>query len=540
MKRRKFIGLIAGGAVAGYLNLGPRPAGASEARVFRHGVASGDPLADAVILWTRVSEQGKRRVRVKWSVALDPEFRQVVRRGRRRTGPDRDYTVKIDVTGLEAGRTYYYRFTVDGETSPVGRTRTLPVGQLESARFAVVSCSNYAYGYFNVYRDIAAADELDAVIHLGDYMYEHGQGGYATEYAEALGRVPVPPVETVTLADYRARYAQYKSDPDSQAMLARIPLISVWDDHEITNDAWRDGAHNHQEEEGSYRDRVAAAVQAYFEWMPIRGEAAAGATRIFRSFDYGDLLSLHMLDTRLYDRDAQPDVDGETDPQVIAARLKDPSRRLLGREQEGWFGAQVEESAATWQLIGQQVMMAPVRSPDLEPLLDLDVDSGLPREALEQYVAVSKNNPPMLLDTWNGYPAARQDFLATLADNAANAVVLTGDMHTSMAGNLIPAGREAPVAVELMTTSVTSPGFDDYLPQVRPNAVRDATLDCNDMLSYMETGRRGWLCVQLTRSECTAEWHLIDTVHSREYSKTVDCRLRVEAGRVGEGLQEAS
>jgi len=530
---------MAGSAVAGYLNLGARAAAAAEPRVFKHGVASGDPLDDAVIIWTRVSGQSRNRVRVKWWLASDPEFKQIVRRGREKTGPERDYTVKVDVTGLEPGQTYYYRFSAGGERSMTGRTQTLAAGALDSARFAVVSCSNHPYGFFNVYRDIAAQDDLDAVIHLGDYLYEYGMGGYATEYAEALGRVPQPLDEIVTLEDYRTRHAQYKSDPDSQAMLARIPLIAVWDDHEITNDAWRDGAQNHDETEGDYPARVQAAVQAYIEWMPIRSTANAGDTKIFRRFDYGDLLSLHMLDTRLYDRDAQPDANGETDPEVIGARLKDPARRLLGAEQERWFEDQLEDSSATWQLIGQQIMMAPIRSPDLEPLVDLDAGRGLPRDMLERIVAVSKSNPPMLLDTWNGYPVARQDFLTALARHAPNAVVLTGDMHTSTASNLIPRGAEQPVAVEFMTTSVTSPGFHEYLPEVTPNAVRDATLELNPMLRYMEIMRRGWLSVRLTHADCTAEWHLIDTVHSREYEKTVDKRLRVSAGRMAEGLQEA-
>ena len=539
MKRRSFIQVMAGSAVAGYLDLGARAAAAAEPRVFKHGVASGDPLKDAVILWTRVSEQGRNRVRVKWWLASDPDFRQVVRRGREKTGPERDYTVKVDVTGLEPGRTYYYRFSAGGERSITGRTQTLAAGALQSARFAVVSCSNHPYGFFNVYRDIAAQDDLNAVIHLGDYLYEYGLGGYATEYAEELGRVPQPLDEIVTLEDYRTRHAQYKSDPDSQAMLARVPLIAIWDDHEITNDAWRDGAQNHDETEGDYPARVQAAVQAYFEWMPIRGTADAGNTKIFRRFDYGDLLSLHMLDTRLYDRDEQPDANGETDPEVIAARMKDPARRLLGAEQERWFEAQLENSSATWQLIGQQIMVAPIRSPDLGPLVDLDAGRGLPQEMLERIVAVSKSNPPMLLDTWNGYPIARQDFLTALARHAPNAVVLTGDLHTSTASNLTPRGAEHPVAVELMTTSVASPGFHEYLPEVTPNAVRDATLELNQMLRYMETTRRGWLSVRVTHADCTAEWHLVDTVHSREYEKTVDKRLRVGAGKLAEGLQDA-
>ena len=538
MKRRHFLGLAAGSAVGGALGLAPRKLEANEGGVFQHGVASGDPTTGSVILWTRLSGIDSDRVEVIWKLATDPDLRDVVATGGAVTGPDRDYTVKVDAVGLDAGTQYYYVFKRAGDASPMGKTRTLPEGALDEARFAVVSCSNYPYGFFHVYREIAADDSIDAVIHLGDYLYEYGMGGYATEYAEALGRVPDPLHETVTLDDYRARHAQYKRDPDSQAMLARHPMIAVWDDHEVTNDAWRGGAQNHQEDEGSYLERVKSAVQAYFEWMPIRGEADGVDTRIFRRFDYGDLASLVMLDTRLFGRDAQPDAGGEADPEVIGRRMQDPSRRLLGNEQETWLAEQLGEGGTTWQLIGQQVMVAPTRSPDLTPLIDLESNAGLPRELLEQYIAVSKSNPPMLLDTWNGYPLPREAFLATLAEYAPNPVVLSGDLHTSMAANLIPHKANKPVAVEVMTTSVTSPGFDQYLPQVRPNAVRDATLEINPMLKYMETARRGWLALTVNKEQCVAEWNLVDTVHKREYSATVDRRLFVNAGAIGEGLQE--
>ena len=540
MKRRSFLGLIAGSAVTAWLNVTRAATGSGNAvSTFRHGVASGDPLDDRVILWTRVSGQSKPRVRVRWQVAKDPDFREVVARGRVRTGPERDYTVKVDAGGLEPGTVYFYRFRLGDETSTTGKTQTLPDGPLDAARFAVVSCSNHPYGHFHVYRDIAEDAELDAVIHLGDYIYEYGMGGYATEYAEALGRIPEPPVEVVTLADYRMRHAQYKADPDSQAMLARMPLIAVWDDHEITNDAWRDGAQNHQDDEGSYTERVTAATQAYFEWMPIRGEARSAQSRIFRSFRYGDLLSLIMLDTRLYGRDPQPDANGETDPEQIGRRLDDASRRMLGAEQEAWFEDELERSTAVWQVVGQQIMVSPVRTPDLEPVVDLDAGVGLPRDMLERLVAVSKSNPPMLLDTWNGYPHARQAFLSAIARHSDNAVVVTGDLHTSMAGDLIPEGGDAPVAVEMITTSVTSPGFDQYLPQKRPGAVRDATLGFNPTLRYMETSRRGWLKLNVTREDVTGEWHLVDGVQASSYTKSIDRRLRVATGEVGKGLQDA-
>jgi alkaline phosphatase D len=538
LRRRQFLGLVAGSTLGSAFGIGRADEAQSGGGAFRHGVASGDPLADSIILWTRVSGQAAP-VRVGWQLARDPALRSIVKEGEVVTGPERDYTVKVDANGLEPDAVYYYRFTSDGQSSPVGRTRTLPAGTVDSVRFAVVSCSNYPYGYFHVYRDIAEQDDIDAVLHLGDYLYEYPMGGYATEFAAALGREPEPRHETVTLDDYRRRHAQYKSDPDSQAMHSRHPLIAIWDDHEIANDAYRSGAQNHQAEEADYAERVRAAVQAYFEWMPIRGTAAGIETRIYRGFDYGDLVSLVMLDTRLVGRDAQPDANGETDPQVIGRRMQDPSRRLLGREQEAWLIAELDRSLATWQLIGQQVMVAPTRSANLEPLLDLESNAGLPREMLEQYIAVSRSNPPMLLDTWNGYPAAREDFLKTLAEHARNPVVVTGDLHTAMAADLARAGSDVPIAVELMTTSVTSPGFDEYLPQVRPNAVRDATLEINPMLRYMETSRRGWLAVKFDRAACTAEWRLVDTVHAPSYTVSVDKRLEVLAGQIGKGLIEA-
>jgi alkaline phosphatase D len=273
------------------------PAAANSALRFDHGVASGDPLDDGFMLWTRVSGMADGSLPVRWLVANDPDLTQVVREGIAWTDGWSDYTVKVDVRGLPSGSTYYYRFEIDEVESVVGRTRTLPEGTVDRAQFAVVSCSNHPAGYFNVYRDIALTDDLDAVIHLGDYIYEYGLGQYATEHAEKLGRVPEPAGEVKTLADYRQRHAQYKADPDSVAMHQRHPLIAVWDDHEIANDAWREGAENHQDDEGGWQDRRDAAIRAWFEWMPVRGVPKGADTRIFRRFRYGELLSLIMLDT---------------------------------------------------------------------------------------------------------------------------------------------------------------------------------------------------------------------------------------------------
>jgi alkaline phosphatase D len=268
--------------------------------VFQHGVASGDPLSDRVMLWTHVSSMQRGAVVVAFVVATDPGLTQVVHQGRVKTHPDRDYTVKVDVARLQPGRTYYYRFSALGEQSPVGRTRTLPVGSPERLRLAVVSCSNHAAGYFNAYRRIAERADLDAVIHLGDYLYEYGPNEYGSL------RTPEPPNEMVTLSDYRLRHAQYKRDADSIEMHRQHPLIAIWDDHEITNNAWRDGAENHTPGvEGDWNQRVNVGLQAYYEWMPVRLPDVRKRRENQRAFRFGDLAELVMLEQRLSARSEQ-------------------------------------------------------------------------------------------------------------------------------------------------------------------------------------------------------------------------------------------
>ncbi|HSO07371.1 MAG TPA: alkaline phosphatase D family protein [Pelomicrobium sp.] len=538
MLRRNFLRSIVAALVASLAGLRAAPARAAGTLRFDHGVASGDPLGDGIVLWTRVSGAGGGSLPVRWLLARDAEMKQVVRHGIARTDAGSDYTVKADVRGLAPGTSYHYRFEIDGVHSPVGRTRTLPEGAVASARFAVVSCSNHPAGYFNVYRDIALEDDLDAVIHLGDYLYEYGMGEYATEHAERLGRIPEPAHEVTTLDGYRRRHAQYKADADSIAMHVRHPLIAVWDDHEIANDAWRGGAQNHQDDEGRWAGRRDAALRAYFEWMPLRGAPDGADTRIFRRFRYGDLMSLIMLDTRLYGRDRQPDVGEAVTRESVAAALADPERRLLGRRQERWLRRTLAaDTDTTWQVIAQQVMLAPVLAPELGPLLDLERPSLLPREQLDHYVALSQGNPPMVLDTWNGYPHAREALLADLQDFARNPVVLSGDLHTSMASNVHRHGAGEPVTVEIMPPAVSSPGFDEYLPLREPGALREATMSVNPAVRYMDTHHRGWVRLEVTSDACAAEWRLLDTVHSRDYRVAVGARFAVTAGEIAAGLR---
>lgn len=537
MQRRKFIQVATASLIA--TSTGVRNAFSfSRPKVsFRHGIASGDPTDSAVILWTRVTTSAAEDVKVGWQVATDPEMRNIVRKGTMETGASRDFTVKIDVDQLDPASRYHYRFTCNGQNSITGKTRTLPRGAVDRARFAVVSCSNYPAGFFNVYRDIALRDDIDAVLHLGDYIYEYGQGGYATENAESLGRMPEPRGEITTLADYRQRHAQYKADPDSRAMHASVPLIAIWDDHELANDCWRDGAENHQEDEGGWEARRDAALQAYFEWMPIRGQSQRANTKIYREFRWGDLASIIMLDTRLIGRDSQPNVGEDVTRDSVVAALKDPKRRLLGDEQETWLRNSLKDAGnTTWQVIGQQVMVGRMEPPDLEPLVDRDAPSYFSPEAMDAVIQASKSHAPQILDVWEGYPAAREDFLQDLNEFATNPVVLSGDLHTSLAGNLIPAGSVRPVAVELMTGPVTSPTLTSVFPEKTPNGIRDSTLEQNPNMRFLDIAHRGWLSVTLTPETCVGDWHLVDSILTREYTSWKAATLSVRAGEISKGL----
>ena len=349
------------------------PEGTSVPVSFDHGVASGDPLSDSVIIWTRVTPQNDARVvTVNWEVATDANFSNMVHTGSTVAQTSSDFTVKIDLQQLSFDTTYYYRFVSNGTTSPVGITKTLPVGIVNQVKLAVFSCSNFPAGHFNAYDSAAKIQDLDAVVHLGDYIYEYGNGEFGTENAEAIGRtLPADNnTECLTLTDYRRRYALYRGDEDLQNLHQNVPFIVVWDDHEVANDAWREGAENHNEGEGDFDTRKAAALQAYFEWLPIRPIAVSDNERIYRSFSFGNLVNLHMLDTRLIARDEQLDyadfIDantGQFDAPGFTAAVTDRNRTLLGSEQLGWLQSSLAGSSATWQVLGQQILMGRMNIP---------------------------------------------------------------------------------------------------------------------------------------------------------------------------------
>ena len=436
--------------------------------LFSHGVASGDPLTDAVILWTRVTTDATDPLEAFFEVALDPQFEMRVAADYLDTVPDRDQTIKLDVQNLSPGTTYYYRFYTQGRVSPIGRTRTAPASGIDRMRVAFCSCSNYTGGYFHVYRHIAERADLDVVLHLGDYIYEYGA---SPDHVRQV----LPEHEILTLEDYRTRYATYRTDPDLQEFHRQHPVIAVWDDHESANNAYRDGAGNHQPStEGSWEDRKAAAAQAYAEWLPIR-EGMPGL--IYRALPFSDLAHFVMLDTRIIGRDLQP--DNTDDPDV----LDDPDRQLLGMEQEAWVMEQFASTEAQWVLVGQQVIMS------------------------EVLLGENPINP----DQWDGYRTARSRFY-DLAQMVPNLIVLTGDIHSSWAfdlavdphGDYDPETGAGSVGVEFVPPAVTSSGF--------PSNAAAAVLVSNPHLHWAELTERGYVVLDIDTIRVQASWWWVEDV----------------------------
>ena len=522
--RRGFLRRSGGAAavLAAALPMGTASA-ASGKQPFQHGVASGDPLADRVILWTRVTPASARAaVSGRWEVATDRGLTRTVARGVAITNFTSDFTVKIDAQGLRPATTYYYRFISEGVASPTGRTRTLPVGVTPRVRLAVASCSNHAAGYFNAYRRIAERSDLDLVLHLGDYLYEYGPDEYGSL------RQPDPPHEMVVLSDYRRRHAQYKADADLQELHRQHPVVAIWDDHEITNDAWRDGAQNHTEgAEGNWPGRVAQGLQAYYEWMPVRQPDPSQPRRNQRAFRIGDLIDLAMLEQRLGARSQQlaatiPTAFGNGF--VQAGAFADPTRTLLGDEQEAWLAARLRNSTARWKFIGQGVMFAQLKL------------QGAP---LAAGGGVFLNT-----DQWDGYQPARDRLYAVLAGSAAqppvdNVVILTGDIHSSWAADLSrdpnnpnpatggydPATGSGSRAVEFVGTSITSPGVNDP-----GNQIAALLRSINPHFKHIDLNRRGYMLLDVTPERVVCEWWHVETVQVPSPLQTFGVAFEVRHG----------
>ncbi|MBL0913713.1 MAG: alkaline phosphatase D family protein [Bacteroidia bacterium] len=441
---------------------------------FYHGVASGDPLGDRVIIWTRVTPDSgfAGAASVEWRMALDTGMTQIVQSGTHTTHDSVDYTVKVDVTGLSPNTYYYYEFTYNQKHSIRGRTRTTPVSMQDSLRFAVVSCSNYEAGFFNVYHVITERNDVDALIHLGDYIYEYEHNGYA--FNSTANRVWEPSSEIITLADYRTRYSCYKLDDDLIRLHQQYPFIMVWDDHESANDSWMNGAENHDASEGPWIDRKRASQRAYMEWLPIRPRNQGNIQEIYRKINFGPLVDLLMLDTRLIGREQQSGTTGST--------VNDPNRTLLGTTQYNWLTSNLMTNAVQWKVMAQQVMMAPLK------------------------VAGFAING----DQWDGYPAERNKIMSfVLANDIRDVAVLTGDIHCSW-GNDIPTANyqsngSGSAFVEFVTPSITSPGF--------PVGVGAGVVKLmNPHVKFVNLDLHGFILLDINQLRIQSDWFFVNTI----------------------------
>jgi alkaline phosphatase D len=440
---------------------------------FYHGVASGDPLSDRVIIWTRITPTDYGQTLTgTYHVATDDQFTNVVANGSFSTDSTKDFTVKIDVTGLNPNTFYYYEFEHNGAYSLVGRTKTLPVGNVDNMRLAVVSCANLESGYFNVYEAIAQRNDVDAVLMLGDYIYEYETQGFGPN--NNTDRIWEPATEIIQLNEYRLRYNSYRLDYAMRKLHQNFPWICIWDDHETANNSYQNGAENHQANEGPWNLRMAAGKRAYFEWIPIRPKTP-GNQEIFRTFELGDLAKIVMLDTRLEGREAQL---GTNDP-----NFNDTSRTLLGPAQFNWFKNELSTTSQPWKIIGNQVMVG----------------------------AVELLGNPINTDSWDGYPAERQKIYDHLSDNNIdNTVVLTGDIHTSWALDL--KNGNTPVGVEMVTPSVTSAGA--------PINLSAFIIAQNPHIKYVELTKKGFILVDITPQKVQGDWYNVNTIDQMDASNS--------------------
>ncbi|MEV7520536.1 alkaline phosphatase D family protein [Streptomyces sp. NPDC091371] len=521
-------GLLVGAAVAaGAQALGIRTAHAERVQQdpFKLGVASGDPLPDGIVLWTRLvadpydaASMGTSPVRVEWEIAADPQFRRVVRRAAAVAHPELAHSVHVDVRGLAPARDYWYRFRQGAELSPVGRTRTAPAprSRLGGLRLGVVNCQNWQNGYWPAYTALAEED-LDAVLHLGDYIYGFDP---RSAYPDRLHTPPATPGldQLVTLADYRARHAQYKTDPALRAAHAAFPWIVTWDDHDVENnyadlvDEIGDTGARFQDP-AAFALQRAAAYQAYYEHLPLRHRIDPGSPdyQLYRRFDFGDLLRLNVLDTRQYRTDQPGGFPGDFGPP--AAGTQNTAGTLTGDVQENWLRRGLAWSPARWNVIAQQVMMSQIRLPN--------------------FFNPTQPLPPIAnLDQWDGYGPARTRLLTFLRDaGVANPIVLAGDAHSSWFSDLRIARDDLssdPVAVEFTATSVSSDfpiAFDAPLKAYNPVL--------NPHVRYFDGSRRGYLRLNIDRQRWITDLRTVDSIAVRQSPVRTTASWAVAAGEPG-------
>jgi len=480
---------------------------------FAHGIASGDPLADRVVIWTRVTTD-QPEVEVTWTVARDPGLTDVVASGSAVAVADGDHTVHVDVSGLEPATAYHYGFTRDSEASPVGRTRTLPGPGATHVRLATVSCAKYNAGYFNGYGRIADRNDLDVVLHLGDYIYEAANKPPPSQTPGAgIGRDFVPDDECFTLLDYRQRYAHYHLDLDVQRLHAAHPIVSTIDDHELADGAWRGGAVEHREDrDGPWPDRVALALQARWEWLPLRKPDPADPSRVYTSHSLGGLARLALIDTR-----SRRDEPGVGDP---------AARTALGAEQRDWLLGEIAAHDEPWLLLGNSSVLGHTWSDGID-------SAALPALREQKLIAWTEDGPDV--DQWDGYPAERDVLLDAFASRG-DVVVLSGDVHVALAIELKhdpDAAQERPAGVEFVTASLTSQNLDEKMrwpPKTRSLDIEREFVQAVPNIRWCDLDSHGYVVVDVVPERVTAQWWFVDTLLERHAGERLGATWSVERG----------
>lgn len=485
----------------------------SEIISFEHGVASGDPTKNKIILWTKITKTSKNTINVNWQISDDKNFSNLINLGTAKSYSYNDFSVKVDakIPDKYCGNEIYFRFYVDNIFSITGTTKTLPKNDPSNFNIAICSCSNYPGGFFNAYKEIANDNNIDLVLHLGDYLYEYDKDGYATEDSKRMNRVVEPQHEIVTLDDYRKRHAQYKRDEDLQLLHSTKAMVAVWDDHEFTNDSWKYGAENHSYDEGLFSTRKANAVKAYYEWMPIR--ESKSKLKIWRKFEIGSLFQLFMLDTRSIYRDEQLNLDNyiNKDKFDVSRFKKDlfKKRDLVGQEQFKWLDENLDNNFK-WSIIGQQVLVAPTVLPEIFSKID---KSKIP-EYLHKYIKIAGMNIPYNTDSWDGYPNEREKLYKVLSKSQSN-VVLTGDTHNSWISNLYNKYNEF-IAVEIATPAISSPNTVDTFGSITKDIDSDF-VKSNKHLKWTNGSNKGFVKLTITSDNIEAKFLYVSTVKSKDY-----------------------
>jgi len=480
---------------------------------FDYGVASGDPTNTNIILWTRATPSINKNIQVKWELSSDINFKNILNSGNAFAKYSNDFTVKVDanVPNVYRGKKVFYRFRSNNTYSEIGITNTLPTNDPDSYNIAFCSCSNHPAGYFNAYSEIAKNNEIDLVLHLGDYIYEYDKDGYATEDSKRFNRVVDPKHEIVSLNDYRRRHAQYKSDLDLQTLHKSKPMIAVWDDHEFTNDSWKYGAENHQNDEGFFQSRKANAIKAYLEWMPIRENKSK--LKIWRKFEVGNLFQLLMLDTRSIYRDKQLNIedyfDGNTINKSTYKRDLSVDRKLIGLEQMLWIKNNLNKKFK-WSIIGQQVLMAEVYLPTIFANMNKKI---LP-DYLHKYLKIGGANVPYNTDAWDGYPKERERLFKELK-KVNSVLVLTGDTHNSWVNNLYDKNNNF-IGVEIGTPAISSPNTIDTFGSLT-NDIEEGFIKENKNVKWTEGKHKGYTLLKLTKDKSEVTFVYVNTVKSKVY-----------------------